>query len=422
MTPRTVCSVEKPILIIGAGISGLLLAQRLRQEAIPFRVFERDADLSTRGAGWGLTLHWSLPALRSLLPDHLAERLPEAYVDRAAVARGASSCFPFFDLSTGELKAKTPKASESQRIRVTREGLRNLLATDINIEWEKALAGISFSPDSATAEFDDGSSVIGSLIVACDGGQSAVRRSLFPDQWETHKLPVRMLGVKLQLSPDQMKSIHDLDTFFLQGTASSNDSFVYISVLDAPENHALSTEKYICQMCVSWPYRDGFFNNALPTEIPNSNEERRRFIHALAQTWAEPFRTLALNIPIDEDIKHLTPQDFVPDLNFRTSDRAVLMGDAFHAMAMYRGEGANHAIVDVLDFVDRAVPVLRDNQGITTLRVALDEYEDAVIKRARPGTLASRRACLDAHEWHRINGDSPLLTKREMMSQYAEDD
>lgn len=160
-----------------------------------------------------------------------------------------------------------------------------------------------------------------------------------------------MLGVKLQLSPDQMKSIHDLDTFFLQGTASSNDSFVYISgmcfpplsdlaivsnitVLDAPENHAESSEKYVCQMCVSWPYRDGFFDNALPTEIPNSSEERRRFIHALAETWAEPFRTLALNIPIDEDIKHLTPQDFVPDLNFRTSDRVVLMGDAFHAMAM----------------------------------------------------------------------------------------
>lgn len=75
----------------------------------------------------------------------------------------------------------------------------------------------------------------------------------------------------------------------------------------------------------------------------------------------------------------------------------------------------------MLDFVDRAVPALRDNQDITILRVALDEYEDAVIKRARPGTLASRRACLDAHEWHRINGDSPLLTKREMMSQYVDD-
>lgn len=124
----------KDILIIGAGISGLLLAQRLRQEGIPFRLFERDNDLSTRGVGWGLTLHWSLPALRELLPDNLVQALPDAYVDRKAVEKGALSTFPFFDLSTGELKSTTPKAPESQRIRVTRDRLRRILATDLTIE------------------------------------------------------------------------------------------------------------------------------------------------------------------------------------------------------------------------------------------------------------------------------------------------
>jgi flavin-dependent dehydrogenase len=125
---------EKPILIVGAGVSGLLLAQYLRKTGVPFRIFERDADLTTRGLGWGLTLHWSLPALRSLLPQELVLRLPEAYVDRAAVEEGRASTFPFFDLSTGELKASTPKASESQRIRVTRERFRRLLATDLDIQ------------------------------------------------------------------------------------------------------------------------------------------------------------------------------------------------------------------------------------------------------------------------------------------------
>lgn len=125
---------QPSVLIIGAGISGLLLAQSLAQHNIHVRVFERDADLATRGVGWGLTLNWSLPALQSLLPKDLFERLPEAYVDREAVNEGLSSRFPFYDLATGELKASTPPAPEGSRVRVTRQGLRNILATRITIE------------------------------------------------------------------------------------------------------------------------------------------------------------------------------------------------------------------------------------------------------------------------------------------------
>ena len=123
-----------PVLIVGAGISGLILAQHLKQHGIPFLIFERDGNLTTRGVGWGLTLHWSLASVASLIPARLFERLPEAYVDRGAVDRGESSRFPFYDLSTGELKTATPKAPHSQRIRVTRGKLRGLLATDIDIQ------------------------------------------------------------------------------------------------------------------------------------------------------------------------------------------------------------------------------------------------------------------------------------------------
>jgi 2-polyprenyl-6-methoxyphenol hydroxylase-like FAD-dependent oxidoreductase len=123
-----------PVIIIGAGISGLLLAQQLHKSQTPYKIFERDSDFSTRGVGWGLTLHWSLPALQELLPQELFDQLRDTYVDRAAVERGESSTFPFFDLSTGEKKYSSPKAVESQRIRVTREKLRRLLATGIDIQ------------------------------------------------------------------------------------------------------------------------------------------------------------------------------------------------------------------------------------------------------------------------------------------------
>lgn len=95
---------EPPVLIVGAGISVLLLAQQLYQLSIPFEIFERDSDFTARGSGWGLTLHWSLPVLRELLPKHLLPRLRDTYVDCATVDRGEDSTFPFFDLTTGERK------------------------------------------------------------------------------------------------------------------------------------------------------------------------------------------------------------------------------------------------------------------------------------------------------------------------------
>ncbi len=89
-----------------------------------------------------------------------------------------------------------------------------------------------------------------------------------------------------------------------------------------------------------------------------------------------------------------------------------------------RGEGANHAIVDVMDLVELVISHLvgggdRGN-GKASLRAALDRYEDKVVARTRPAVLASRQACLDAHDWRRINPQSPLISKRAMNVEYGE--
>jgi hypothetical protein len=222
---------------------------------------------------------------------------------------------------------------------------------------------------------------------------------------------------------------------------------------------------------------------------------------AFAKTWAEPFSSLVLNNVYPEtEIKRLDVLDWAPPKGLRSKGQAVLMGDAFHLMAMCkcpppllsrflslgdffslssdamerfclalhllhanfplanrlatppltysildRGEGANHAIVDVLDFATHVVPQLaldrasgsnagslqNTHQGQAQdfrqpLRQALDGYEDAVVSRSRPGVLASRRACLDAHAFSRLFGEaatgvSPLLSKREMALQFDDE-
>ena len=44
------------VLIIGAGVGGLVLAQILHNYGVPFEIFERDEGSLTRKQGWALAL------------------------------------------------------------------------------------------------------------------------------------------------------------------------------------------------------------------------------------------------------------------------------------------------------------------------------------------------------------------------------
>lgn len=121
---------ESPIIIVGAGITGLVLAQALKKHSIPFIVYERDPDPLYRGKGWGITIHWALDSLIECLPRHISDRLPEAYVDPEATRNGENGQFLFFNLRTGEPLWQVPP---SRRIRMAREKFRRLLMDGIEI-------------------------------------------------------------------------------------------------------------------------------------------------------------------------------------------------------------------------------------------------------------------------------------------------
>lgn len=88
---------------------------------------------------------------------------------------------------------------------------------------------------------------------------------------------------------------------------------------------------------------------------------------------------------------------------------------------LVRGDGANHALVDVQDFDRYVSPLLEKSTATTTeLREALSQYEATVILRARPGVFASRKAGLDAHNYEAMTMASPLLTPRMRNIEFAE--
>lgn len=50
--------VTRPhVLIVGAGLAGLTLAQSLRKQCIPFDIFERDASIDAHAGGWAIAIH-----------------------------------------------------------------------------------------------------------------------------------------------------------------------------------------------------------------------------------------------------------------------------------------------------------------------------------------------------------------------------
>lgn len=124
-------SDKSHVLIVGAGMTGLLLAQKLKSHGISFTIFERDLSAEHRGAGWGLLIHWALDVFLGLLPQNLREQIPSANVDPEAHSQGKIGRFPFFDVVSG--KKRFENVSD-KRIRLNRKRLRKILLSGLDVQ------------------------------------------------------------------------------------------------------------------------------------------------------------------------------------------------------------------------------------------------------------------------------------------------
>ncbi|RJE22800.1 FAD binding domain-containing protein [Aspergillus sclerotialis] len=411
---------QSPIIIVGAGITGLVLAQSLKKHCIPFQVYERDPNPSYRGKGWGITIHWALDSLIDCLPRHITDRLPEAYVDPEATRNGENGNFLFFNLRSGEALWQVPP---SKRIRMAREKFRRLLMDGIDIKWDHTFHSFEPSDGAVKATFNTPNgphTIEGSIIVGCDGSHSRVRASLFPAP-EIHlnyQLPVRLLGVSTIYPGKLAAKMRQLDPFFFQGGDPLTNASHWFSFLDSPETSGRGDDTRDCQILVSWPHRQGFLGEENPLEVPSRRRDRVAFMKRVASGWTNPFHEIVQSIPEDAEPKTITLEDWVPPHDQWTSvpgsGRVVLVGDAAHAMTMYRGEAANHGIMDVQLLLSFILPLLTTGDTVCGERLteACESYTQDMVERTAPAVLKSRQACLDAHVYERINDDSPLIQKR----------
>ncbi|OBZ69051.1 Zeaxanthin epoxidase, chloroplastic [Grifola frondosa] len=400
-------SIDSPVLIVGAGIAGLMLAQCFRQRSIPYLIFERDESPMSREQGWGLTLARALDPLLASLPSDIRKDIFTCQVDQSKWDNDTGT-FIFIDTTTLEPKYKVPP---TKRLRVQRDKLRGLLMRDVDILWSKRFMDVSIVDDGVVATFEDGSKYKGCFLVGADGAQSAVR-PLVADNPSLSPLPIRMLGTKATLTSDQAEPLQQIDPLLFQGGDPRTGTFIFISVFDKTLCQDSDEVTYTYQFCLSYPVLPSSTVEPHTSKDTTSTPSLLETLKSLAEPFHPALRRPFLSLPSDSKVVPITIADW-DAVSWNGNGRVTLIGDAAHTMTMFRGDGANQGILDALELVQcleqASVQGRLDKESICQ---ALRSFEAQMCPRARAAVLASRQACLDAHDWNRLAADSPVLSNR----------
>lgn len=340
---------EQPVIIIGAGVTGLTLAQACQKKQVPFRIFERDGSAvksQHRTVGKGLTKYFGLRHLEAALPAVIASRLPECHVDQSAVTFGEEGHYDIPNLRTAEVFQQ--KRIE-KRIRLSREKLRTLLLTDIEVQWSKTLTEISGDDRSVKATFSDGTSETGSLLVGCDGANSTVNRILHPkghkDEGETG---LRLLLATADYPASEISAIRKIDPFFLYCVDPEPEVLLRVNFLESASDDSRHADDVVrCQIVLCWPYRANWLDRVDPTDCPNTKIGQRVLIRHLSESWAEPFRSFVQNMPRDADIQPVDLMDGYIDMSAGFGGRVTLAGQAANPVSTPFGDGAESSMTDI---------------------------------------------------------------------------
>lgn len=306
-------------------------------------------------------------------------------------------------------------------MRVHRQKLRNLLKEGTAVNWGKALYSVTQTSGSILAHFEDGTTVEGSLLIGADGSSSRTRRLLFtqePDVGQLVQLPVRLMGVTVRLAPPQAHVLRDIDPLLFQGSHPDTRVFLWYSTLSTPEtNGSAGTGAgayYEGQLMMSWIYQSP------SDEVPATNAERVAAMKQMAQCFEERLREAVERIPDNAVISEVRLQDWPTRAWDNMEGRITLVGDAAHAMTMYRGEAFNHGIADAARLSEGIVEAYQGGYDADRLHDAVNIYETEMRERTYEAVLLSRKACLDAHDINNLAPDSPLVSKRARILESAQ--
>jgi 2-polyprenyl-6-methoxyphenol hydroxylase-like FAD-dependent oxidoreductase len=384
------------VAVVGAGLSGLCLAQGLHRAGADVTVYERDAALAGRQQGYRLHLDERAGlALRRCLPPELFELL------LATCGRPSNR----FTVVSERLRVLHQVASDPDRdpyeaatlaTSVNRQTFREVLAAglDQKILFGREVTRYEPGEGGVRLHFADGGHADADLLVGADGVNSAVRRQYLPDA-EVIDTGSRCIYGKTLLSESALKLVppplFDGFTAIVGGQVGMAAELVQFRqrpeqapAAIAPQVRLSPAGDYL--MWAVAAHRDHFL-------VPEARlgELNPAELHGIAarmiRSWHPDLRGLLGIAEIDQTFL-VRIRTSVPTPAWQPS-RVTLLGDAIHAMSPARGSGANIALQDAGLLCQTLTDAAPDGRA---LMAAIDQYETQMRQYGYAAVAASRQA------------------------------
>jgi 2-polyprenyl-6-methoxyphenol hydroxylase-like FAD-dependent oxidoreductase len=368
------------VMIIGAGIGGLCLAQGLRQAGAAVTVYERTEARTDWLQGYRIHINPNgSRALHACLPPAAWH----AFLDTVSVDGGG---FGFTterldDLLRFSADEITPAGGpEDRHYGVSRISLREVLLSGVDdvVRLGREFTHYETTADGrVTAHFADGSTATADVLIGADGANSRVRRQLLPyaQRMGTGIVAIagkhRLAGATLPRSLTQ-----DVNVVIPKGRGSlftavwHPDRRVIAPRESAPEEFLLdNTSAYIL-----WGYTDAAA--AFPADRVDalSGVDLRRLVLDRTAGWAPALRDL-IGGSDPQTVNAIQVRSAMPIGAWDTGP-VTLLGDAIHNMTPMAGVGANTALRDAELLCRKLTEV---EAGEVALLPALHDYEHQML-------------------------------------------
>lgn len=345
-----------PVLLIGAGPASLTLAHGLKKLHLPFFIFERDETVTARPQGYRFRLE---PAGADALEEAVT---PEVWTlferSCASMVAGITLLDPLTG-NVGEQPERLPqmaRVSGHRTYTVDRTTLRYVLLHGLDKEalcFGKEFASYELAEDHLIANFTDGSSIKGSMIVGADGGNSRVRKQYIPEL-KPLDAEGRFIFGKTPLTTD-LRNIFDPKAMTTMNIVRDRTQDPNILLLleavtfdhDKPCAVPLPDD-YIYWVLVT--HRDAFAQRGISDQDFSlmTGEEAKKKTLALTEKWSPNVRSV-IQLQAAAQTSTISVRTMKPDLPSWTSPargRVTLIGDAMHIMPPTGAVGASCAIQD----------------------------------------------------------------------------